>query len=243
MGDDRFVSAALNSLDLHLGQWVFTDWNPLDLGGKPGFGGSAAATVAAYVAGLAVLKNSQSPTQIFEACAKIHRSVQGSGSGVDIAAAVFGGVLEFQNEKILAKPSIPLLAVWSGNSAKTGPRVESYLAWNHRAAFVAEMSHLVDSFFEDPVGVIDAGGALLSAMATKANILYLTPELEQIQRLAKAHGGAAKPSGAGGGDCAVAVFTTQTKQADFTNACTNSGFTVIPLHIAAGAAEVSPGYP
>ena len=47
-GDDRFVRPALQ--DAPAAHYRFSAWNPTDLPEKPGFGGSAAACVAACIA-------------------------------------------------------------------------------------------------------------------------------------------------------------------------------------------------
>ena len=237
--DDRFVRASLDSLAISTGKWSFSDWNPLILDGKPGFGGSASATVAALLAGTTLLGHQLSKSELYRRAHTVHQEVQGSGSGVDIAAAVFGGVLEFVDGKVSPKTSLPLVAVWSGESAQTGPRVEAYLRWRDRKVFVNEMTLLVRDFYEDPVAAMTEGGRILHHMAVQANIPYTTETLSEIQVLAQAHQGAAKPSGAGGGDCAVAVFATHEQLREFQTTCTRRGLIVIPVNIAAGATEVT----
>ncbi len=229
-GDDRFVRPALQG---NRGTFRFGLWNPVGLPGKPGFGGSAGACVAACVAA------GRPATDAYA----LHHAVQGSGSGVDVAAAVHGGMIRFQAGG--AAPAAPVrpVVVWSGASAKTGPRVERYRAWAERAAFVAESAELVDAFPDDPVSVLDEAGALLAAMAAAADLDYLTPALAHIRDLARAHGGAAKPSGAGGGDCAVALFDDPDDEAAFVSACAESGLPVIPVAVAPGARRVPAGPP
>ena len=63
----------------------------------------------------------------------------------------------------------------------------------------------------------------------------MTAALETICDLAEAHGGGAKPSGAGGGDCAVALFPSTDAAAAFEAACIDAGFPVVPLGLSAGA--------
>ena len=170
---------------------------------------------------------------------RVHHRVQGSGSGVDIAAAVYGGMLTFQAGTVRKSPSLPLVAVWSGSSAKTGPRVQQYQRWSCRETFVDTMTQLVDNFFDAPVQSLAAGTAALSQMAEQANVPYWTPALRTITALAESYGGAAKPSGAGGGDCSVAIFDSDANQKKFVDACTARGFSVIPVNIAAGVAGVN----
>lgn len=221
-GDDRFVREALRGAPA--ARYTFSAWNPVDLPDKPGFGGSAAATVAAVVAaGLP-------PARAYAA----HAAVQGGGSGVDVFAALSGGVRRFPDGAEVPCP--PLLAVWSGRSAQTGPRVARYLAWGGRDAFVAASRALVAGFAEDPARALREAYALLRAMATDAGVDWETPAHAHIAALAAAHGGAAKPSGAGGGDVAVAILPDPDARAAFAAACAAEGLAPIPVRVVGGAA-------
>ena len=231
-GDDRFVRAALRRAPAGFGfdarRFVFADAHPVDLPGKPGFGGSAAATVAACVAaGL--------PAAV---AVEVHHEVQGSGSGVDVFAAVHGGVRKFPTGD--PSPCPPIVAVYSGASAQTGPRVDAYRAWaraqpDAHARFVTESARLVDAFAVTPGEVLREAYARLRAMARAAGLDYDTPALARIATLAEDFLGAAKPSGAGGGDVAVACFVTEEARSAFARACTREGFAVIPVTVSAGA--------
>lgn len=227
-GDDRFVRPALHGAR---GRFVFGSWNPVDLPGKPGFGGSAGACVAACVAA------GRPATDAFA----IHHRVQGSGSGIDVAAAIHGGMLRFRSgtAEPLDHPVVPTI-VYSNRSAKTGPRVERYRAWCRSSPsaarrFQAESTALVQAFPQDPLPTLREAGRLLAHMAAAASLPYATPELEEIQREAEALGGAAKFSGAGGGDCAVALLPTPAAHAAFTRRMADLGLPVLPASVAPGA--------
>ncbi|MEC8423682.1 MAG: hypothetical protein VX000_07885, partial [Myxococcota bacterium] len=166
-GDDRFVRPALLGAS---GHFVFRSWNPVALPGKPGFGGSAAACVAACVAA------GRPATDAFT----IHHDVQGSGSGVDVAAAVHGGMLRFQAGAATPEPTVHPIVVYSGQSARTGPRVQRYRAWADRTRFVQASASLVDAFHDDPVTALAEAAALLAAMAAAAGIDYRTDGLDRI---------------------------------------------------------------
>ncbi len=236
-GDDTFVRAALAGLPDDAGQFAFGDWNPVDLsasgppaGGasgvpagqraKPGFGGSAAATVAA------VLASGKEPLSAFD----IHKAVQGGGSGVDVFASLNGGVRRFPDGGLVPPPHFA--AVWSGRSAATGPRVRQYQAWKGRRSFVQDSHALVEGFALSPVAATKEAWHLLRGMTRAAGIDYETPEHAHIVALAERFGGAAKPSGAGGGDIAVAVFPEPASRAAFCGFAASSGLTVIPCEIA-----------
>lgn len=221
-GDDRFVRAALEGAPP--ATYTFSDWNPVALGGaKPGFGGSAAAAVAAVIAaGLPARR-------AYEA----HAAVQGGGSGVDVFASLLGGVRRFPDG--VEVPSPMPVAIWAGESAQTGPRVARYLAWPGRAGFVAASRALVDAFGADPVAVTREAYALLRAMALDAGIAYDTLAHARIAALAARYRGAAKPSGAGGGDVAVAFIPDPEARARFVEAVAAEGFATIDITVPDGA--------
>jgi phosphomevalonate kinase len=221
-GDDRFVRPPL---DGHIGRYIFSAWNPTDLAEKPGFGGSAAACVAATLAaGLPAT----------DALA-IHLRVQGGGSGADVLASIHGGMIRFQNGTATPLEPICPVVVWSGRSAQTQPRVEHYLAATDREAFVRESTNIVDAFSSDPIGMLRENANLLMHMSVETGLPYMTPSLAAIRKMAKDFGGAAKPSGAGGGDCAVALFPDEGASTAFIEAITARGRTVIPLAVAGPA--------
>ena len=224
-GDARFVAPALGDAAAKE-RFVFSDWNPPDVGGdKPGLGGSAAACVAACIA------VDRPPTDAYE----IHAAVQGGGSGVDVAASVYGGVLLFERRKVVALSPLQPIVVFSGAGAATTPRIERYRAWSERPAFVRESRLAVYAFLEDPLAGMERDAALLDRMVASAGIEYWTPRLRAIVDAARACGGAAKPSGAGGGDCAVALFATAAQRAAFRERCAAEGFPVIEVRPTEGA--------
>lgn len=229
-GDDRFVRPALTGTT---GRYVFSDWNPVQLPAKPGFGGSAAACVAACVAA------GRPPADAFG----IHHTVQGGGSGVDVAAAAHGGMLRFEAGATtpMPRPVCPVV-VYSGQSARTGPRVAAYRAWPDRQAFVRQSRAIVDTFADQPIVGLAAAGDLLAHMAAQAGLAYQTPGLDKIRHLARIHGGAAKASGAGGGDCAVALFPNPESERAFGEACRDVGLSVIAVAVAPGAHRDNGGH-
>lgn len=221
-GDDRFVRAALEGAPRAF--YRFSDANPVaGITGKPGFGGSAAATVAAVLAaGLPAAS-----------AFAIHERVQGGGSGIDVFASIHGGVRRFPDGLPLACP--PMSVVWSGQSAATGPRVQRYLAWAGRESFVSESRALVEAFPLEPLRALREAYGLLCRMAEEAGIEYDLPGFRTIAALAARFGGAAKPSGAGGGDIAVALFPDTTASRAFETACAGEKLTPIAVNVAAGA--------
>ncbi|MDP6934960.1 MAG: hypothetical protein QGG40_18710, partial [Myxococcota bacterium] len=141
-GDARFVLDALGAAPAAL--YRFSVWNPVNLPEKPGFGSSAAACVAACRAADRPLPDAY----------EIHREVQGSGSGVDVAASIHGGMIRFEGGSVDALEPILPVVIWSGRSAHTGPRVEQFLAWSRRAAFVRASQEWTSRFTVEPVATV-----------------------------------------------------------------------------------------
>jgi phosphomevalonate kinase len=222
-GDTRFVAPALaHATPAH---YRFTVHNPAGLEAKPGFGGSAAACVCACLAAGRPASDA----------AAIHHQVQGGGSGIDIATSIHGGMIRFEAGNVQPlKPVVPVV-IWSGSSAQTQPMVDRFLDWSSRTAFAEASRAIVDAFPEDPIAMLAENGHLLMDMATQTGLSYMTPVHASIRSLARRFGGAAKPSGAGGGDCAVALFPDQAATSDFIQAAESAGRKCIPIAVAGPA--------
>jgi phosphomevalonate kinase len=238
-GDTRFVAAALEAVQAPPARYTFSDASPVALpgGAKPGLGGSAAATVAAVLAGHLAAGREVPAADRLEQALAVHRAVQGSGSGVDVAASTLGGVVRYRAGGATAGCPVgaSLSVVYSGAPSATGPRVERYLAWPDRARFVAASDDAVQRWADDPVGALRQAGQALRAMAEAAAIPYWTPAIGAIVALAEAHGGAGKPSGAGGGDVVVALFHGDSAREAFEAEAAGAGHAVIRVSIAPGA--------
>ena len=225
-GDTRFVSPILKD-KAQKSHYAFQSWNPVTnlQGAKPGFGGSAAACVCACLAAGIV------PQEAYD----FHYNIQGSGSGIDIAASIYGGTVVFENREVKRSEPISPVVIWSGKSAKTGPRVDSYRRWKQRDKFIETSNQLVEEFLSNPVDVTKALFQELVQMSQLAKLDYLTPEIQRIVNLAEQYNGAAKPSGAGGGDSLVAFFPTIEDEQSFTARCKHDGITIIPIKLSKGA--------
>ncbi len=157
----------------------------------------------------------------------VHRGFQGGGgSGIDLAASLFGGALEYRLDTnglpAVARPiqlpqDLELLYVWTGRSADTGrflSRLTERLAVNpsgiSRAlddlsevsvfGIQALRSSRTDAFL-DAVNTFREG---LEALGREAEIPIMSPEHQHILDLARSSGVSYKPSGAGGGDLGLA---------------------------------------
>ena len=182
-----------------------------------GFGSSAAVTVAAHAALMHwIMDEPPEPEALFYQSLKTIQHVQGGGSGSDLAASVFGGVVgystvrEFQPLDI----SVPLTAVYCGYKTPTPEvilKVEQLYAENPEKydRIYAE----IDSSVEQAVSslqnhdfpafgkILDRNHQLMDEMGVN------TPELQEIVTALQADPEifGAKISGSGLGDCAVGV--------------------------------------
>jgi phosphomevalonate kinase len=81
------------------------------------------------------------------------------------------------------------------------------------------------------IAAFDACGAAMGVLGDAAGVRILDETTERIRQLARAEGGAAKPSGAGGGDVVVAALPGPAETARFSAACAEAGFEVLSLDL------------
>ncbi len=224
-----FVEAALRHAARALGteplRSVAVDSTPLyEATSKIGLGSSAAVTAA--VVGLAFAAAGRSlddKAQLFAIADAAHAEAQGVvGSGIDVATSVYGGAIRFQrgtDVKIapIAWPSaLTLTFVFSGQSASTPDLVGRVRTLRERDAttYAARMGALTE-LAKGFAAALERGDAMnaiavaarwqpaLAALGQAADAPIVTPFFEEVAAIAQAHGAAAKPSGAGGGDLGV----------------------------------------
>jgi phosphomevalonate kinase len=195
---------------------------------KLGLGSSAAVVVAALgvvAAGRgADLEDDGVRRGLYDAARAAHAHVQSGGSGVDIAASVYGGVLRYEidgpSAVRVARAELPkglhLETYWSGESVRTSDmraRVDA-LRSRDRDTFNARMRDLSVAAREcssaiaagdAPAFVEAAAGSerALSALGQDADAPIVPPYARELARAAKEEGAAFCPSGAGGGDIFV----------------------------------------
>lgn len=233
--DDRFVGPALASAPT--GTYTFTPWNPAPTPTKPGLGHSAAATVAAVMLATMARRTSIDPDHLFARAASVHHRVQGGGSGIDIAASTFGGVLQFEHgitKRLDVDLTDRLGIAWAGTSADTASRVAIYRASMNRSAFVQRSAALVQTWQTEPIGAFAEAADLLLALDRAIGLGWWIDAYGPLLSLARDCGGAAKPSGAGGGDVVVGVFPDRDRRDAWLRAVPRAG--AIPLFV-----SIAPG--
>jgi len=180
-----------------------------------GFGSSAAVTVGA----VALLHPEADPRAVFDESLAVVRSVQGRGSGADVAASVFGGVVGYRIDPVEIEPlemavPPPVSVVYCGYKVQT-PQVIAHVAEREerqpelvRAAFT-KLGHIAGVAMDAiQDGDWDMVGRLMNMHQSLADTLGInTPELRQIASgLCAAEGMfGAKITGAGLGDCVIGV--------------------------------------
>lgn len=234
-------------------------------GVKLGLGSSAGAAVAA--AGAAFDHHGHDLTdddvldQVFDCAFVGHASVAPKGSGVDVAAATFGGFLGFARDekrishaRLETPTGLVLRLVWTGQPARTSDLVDridrfrqgdpgGYRSAMDRLHAVAE--RFVQAFEAGSAqAVVEEAAAYADAMEALGNAAgapIVEERLRSTQNLARRFSGSAKPCGAGGGDVAVAFFVDQASAGQFESACRGTG--LHPIEVSWGAPGVSPCAP
>lgn len=182
-----------------------------------GFGSSAAVTVATQAALMHWIMDEPPRLEtLFYRSLKTVQTVQGSGSGADLAASVFGGVVGYSTVKEFQHLglSVPLTAVYCGYKTPTpevilkveGLRAEDPEKYERIYAeiddSVAEaVSSLRSHDFPAFGKILNRNHLLMDEMGIN------TPELQEIVTSLQAEPEifGAKISGAGLGDCAVGI--------------------------------------
>jgi len=196
---------------------------------KLGLGSSAAALVAALGVRLAErgsdLADPAVRETIFARARSAHAAAQGGGSGVDIAASVHGGVLEYrlkgdraERTPVELPPGLHVSAFFSGTSARTSELRGRVDALRERSPRLhAEcMDALEDAAERAAVAVRggDGKGFLsachdtargLEALGRAADAPIVRESAKELLVLASLEGAVFFPSGAGGGDVFVFV--------------------------------------
>jgi phosphomevalonate kinase len=206
---------------------------------KLGLGSSAAATVAATALAL-----SAAP------------SAGRRGSGADIAASTYGGVLAYAalaetvaTERLPIPSSVQLLPFFTGHSADTVTMV----ARVHQAGRGAQSSvqAIADASSALAAGLrgnsarailaaVAAGARAIAALGEAAGYDIETGAVRNARSVLTRWGGAVKTTGAGGGDLAVAVIANDQDRTEVIAALRHVGCEVLPLCIDRRGVDLSP---
>lgn len=206
-------------------------------GAKLGLGSSAALAVALTAA---LAEAGAGPAAVQAAALAAHRGLQRGGSGIDVAAAVHGGVIEYRREgpgvARLAWPAgLRMALLWSGREADTAARIEALArAGAGRQAALAELGRAAaDACREWPRG----SAAALAALGAWAGALHRFAGRLELDVFGAGHaalydealrrGLVYKPCGAGGGDVGAAFACDRDALDDFTAWAAGRGFSIV----------------
>jgi phosphomevalonate kinase len=224
-------------------------------GKKLGLGSSAAA--AAATAGVLLrahgrdLGDPNVRALALELALEGHRSVAPQGSGADVAASVLGGFVRFrrlgdgvETHALPWPQALHCVVVWTGEPARTNVLVAKVQALassdprTHRrsmAALAAEsdrfVSALMGSELPEIIESFHAFGTAMGDLGSAAGAPIIDETTARVRELARAHGGAAKPSGAGGGDVALALFSNTDAATAFRHGCVGQKIEVLSIEL------------
>jgi len=214
-----------------------------------GFGSSSAVTVATIASLFEIFQMSATKKEIFDLSYKTVHNIQGLGSGFDLAAAIWGGTLYFVTEGKIIEPleveSLPLVVGYTGIKADTPTLVRK----------VAELRKTnpktIEAIFNSIEAVVDGAkmkikgsdyvglGELMNENHKLLKSLGVSSlELDTLVKAAR-EGGAygAKLSGAGGGDCMIALVP-KNRRNEVENAIEDKGGKVIKVGLNAEGLKV-----
>jgi phosphomevalonate kinase len=224
-------------------------------GNKLGLGSSAAALCAwAGVWSEHVARASARPDTSLAALVGLHRAFQGGrGSGIDVAASLTGGAVEYRLDVARAPQvgsvrlpnSVGFAGIFAGRSASTPAFVAHFRAFQaaqpaQAAGLLRRLSATAEAGCAAARG--GAGQAFIEAIADYGRGLralgeaigadIVTAEHRQIGEHARRFGVAYKVSGAGGGDLGLACVLDVAALEAFKASVRERGFRVIELNLA-----------
>ncbi|MDZ7840570.1 MAG: hypothetical protein U5R46_07085 [Gammaproteobacteria bacterium] len=218
---------------------------------KLGLGASAALTVAlCHALGYHVASQHEAvPMPDLERLVNIHAGLQGSrGSGLDIAASLHGGIIEYSRfPSPRAAPTdlpddVSYAFVWTGREASTGGFLAQIDRWRRdgersyqaimgtlseiaRGAASAARGNEAQTFLDCINEYADA----LEVLGSASSIDILSAPHRRLQRLARRYGVVYKPCGAGGGDIGVGMSRDPEALAGFRSGLAAGNFQPLSL--------------
>lgn len=223
--DTRFLDAALHTAQLlwgnisHIAVQTKSQFSE-----KLGLGSSSAVTVSFLFALSEYLSKPLKPIELFNAAYKAVLFVQGVGSGFDVAAAVYGGTIRYvrggKEITSIDASGLPLVIGYTGTKADTATIVKDvkkkYENNKEKVKRIFEaigglvdqvMPRLVDKDWERVGKFMDFNQEYLRDLGVSSE------KLEALILAAKNAGAlGAKLSGAGGGDCMIALVTNDIRR-------------------------------
>lgn len=251
----RFVEAAIHNMfelrmkNDELGNVGVAVETKSEFSSEFGFGSSSSSTVCVVKALSELLDLHLSNKELFDVAYKTVIDVQGVGSGFDIAAGIYGETLYFigggQRIEPIKIRELPLVVGYSGVKGDTAALVQMVAA--QKQADPARF----ESLFAQSNKLVEAGRGALEVQDFKglgrlfeagerlmADYGVETEKLKIMVDAAVAAGAwGAKMSGAGGGDCMIALVPQSEKEA-VEQALEKAGGTIVTVQTNAPGVRV-----
>lgn len=252
-GDTRFVDEAVRQAQKGWGipSVGFRIKTQSNFSGKYGFGSSASVTVGVVKALALLFKKEVTSRELFDLSYKTVLAVQGMGSGFDVAAAVYGGTLYFiaggkvieeihaqyreSNDQTVSE--MPLIVGYTGVKADTTMLIKQVAEKKEKnPEKVERIFQAITKLVEEAKmrmleGDWERVGRLMDFNHEYLRDLGVSSEkLEAMISAAKKAGAwGAKLSGAGGGDCMIALGPSDKREA-IQKAIADAGGEAIDVH-------------
>lgn len=210
---------------------------------KIGLGSSAAAVTA-----LVKMMMPRDQQAVLLTALKAHALFSGGlGSGADIASCVHEGLISFQlckNQPVVTAQKSglcnKLIFIDTKRAQNTRPFVQQVISlaqqdpvyidnFSNQSLLLCKKITAINSSYKLLIDSIEQLYFLLHDLGKKADIDIISTEHQVIHDIARHHGGSAKPSGAGGGDLAMALISIE-HQTAFIHDITHAGFTILKLN-------------
>lgn len=212
---------AWHAAQVALKQWQLSSDVAIELrvagqigGQKVGLGTSAAVTVAMLRGLLAAHGQRRSDQEIAQAARDAHGGAQGGGSGYDVTAIAHGGVISYRRdpdraESLLWPKDLALAALFTGQAA---PTADALARREQLAEFLPQIHDAAEGLLGawrlgglEPILAALAQCEAVSEAAAQASPGLLTPAVWKAKQHCAKYAVASRTSGAGGGDCVLAV--------------------------------------
>ncbi|MBN1959814.1 MAG: hypothetical protein JW841_02605 [Deltaproteobacteria bacterium] len=241
---------------------ITTDTSDLysDDGCKLGFGSSAALVSATFIgllkfAGITEVNCNKVLPQIVD----VHRQAQGSGSGIDVAAAVMGSVIQFtlgKDKQISVKNvNLPKELQFGAVSTRQEVNTASILAalkhYRKRDSMTyGKLMSQLSQISHESINAIEQQDTIrfLHAISDYNELMIKLSDTSGIELVSQTHrlladivvsnGGYYKPSGAGG-DLGLFACRNQSTMKKVSDAVLQEGFEIVPLIVAGDGAIAS----
>jgi mevalonate kinase len=190
-----------------------------DFSNTVGLGSSSAVTVATLNALCKLFSKNLDKKELFTFCYEVVLSIQGVGSGFDIAAAVYGGTLYYVTGGKIIEPltvqELPLVVGYSGVKANTAQYIKKVaVEFKDKQRELATIFSSISSLVERARIGIEKNNFAEVGLCMTENHSFLQklgvsiPKLDSMVEAAiQAGAWGAKLSGAGGGDCMIALVS------------------------------------